>query len=160
MVAERIYVIVTSISEVELADKVTKLMKEYPDSFLQGGVSVSPEGESSLRRFYAQAMVFYQETALVEERIITGVAIKCKDYYSNNYVLSLPRPNRHHDLYTYYNGKWKISEDRYEEGFVDDKRHFLSRTEAFVLAKSNGQLNRREGSQYYQGDELFSEDLW
>lgn len=44
-----------------------------------------------------------------------------------------------------------------EQGFIDNKRNFLTREEAFVVAKEQGQIIRRCG-----GDEkeLFSENLY
>lgn len=90
------------------------------------------------------------------KRTIVGVAVK-----SANMVYSLPEPNRHHnvlrlltDLKLTRNYSGEI------EGFVDDKGKFLTRKEAYILASGNGQLKRLPGAQNYQGDELYSEDLW
>ena len=47
---------------------------------------------------------------------------------------------------------------QWEHGFVDNKGQFLTRNEACMVAKDNGQFNR-----YYttnQKDVLFSEDLY
>lgn len=81
---------------------------------------------------------------------ITHVAIKNKGR-----VHSLPAPNRHHHVIHCILPAGKV-----EEGFVDDQGNFMGRKLAFILAKANGQLNRKPGAEYYQGDELFSEDIW
>ena len=76
-------------------------------------------------------------------------------------VHSLPAPNRHSDVIRAIareNGVGIKGPDT--QGFLDDKGGFLKREAAFLLAQENGQLRRREGSQYYQGAKLFSEDLW
>lgn len=82
---------------------------------------------------------------------IVGVAVRY-----NEQTFSLPAPNRHHNV-LYMIGKISGS---HEEGFVLDDGTFIGRIGAMQLAKDNGQLNRREGENYYQGPELFSEDLW
>jgi hypothetical protein len=47
-----------------------------------------------------------------------------------------------------------------EQGFVDNKGNFLSRKEAFVVAKNAGQLIRRCGGDDAQGGILYSENLY
>lgn len=83
--------------------------------------------------------------------LIVGVAIRCA-----NATYSLPRPNRHHNVIHSVPGD--TSEG--EQGFLLDDGTFLGRIGAMQLAKDNGQLKRMKGKQYYQGPELFSEDLW
>ena len=46
-----------------------------------------------------------------------------------------------------------------EQGFMDEKRNFITRSNAFKIAKENGQLLERPINGY-QGSDLFSEDLW
>lgn len=46
-----------------------------------------------------------------------------------------------------------------EQGFMDEKRNFISREDAFNIASNNGQLLERPENGYH-GDKLFSEDLW
>lgn len=85
---------------------------------------------------------------------ITHVAIKF-----DGKVYALPAPARHHDVIREIakrNGIGVHGPD--VQGFLDDAETFLNRREAFVLAQKNGQLKR--GSDGYQGDQLFSEDLW
>jgi hypothetical protein len=89
--------------------------------------------------------------ALENPQQITHVAIK----YANK-VFSLPAPNRHHDVIRMIGG---ISGPDVQ-GFLDANGVFLNRKQAFLVAQATGQLNRREGPGYYQGSELFSEDLW
>jgi hypothetical protein len=89
--------------------------------------------------------------ALASPQQITHVAIK----YANK-VFSLPRPNRHHDVIRMIGGIY--GEDI--QGFLDANGVFLTRKQAFYIAKASGQLNRNPDPKHYQGDELFSEDLW
>lgn len=87
---------------------------------------------------------------------ITHVAIKF-----NNKVYQLPPPNRHHDiirLIASENGVGINGPD--VQGFVDEDGEFLTRKQAFALACVNGQLKRRTDPGTYQGNELYSEDLW
>ena len=83
--------------------------------------------------------------------IITHVAI-----IYNDVVYSLPKPNRHHNVIRLIGG---IS-GPHKEGFLDENMKFYNRKDAMLLAVSNGQLNRKQGAEFYQGPELFSEDLW
>jgi hypothetical protein len=76
------------------------------------------------------------------------------------YVFSLPRPNRHHNLFApllMAQGWSTIPE--HEQGFVDSQGVWLGRRAAFLRAKRNQQLILRKAHQY-NGPELFSEDLW
>lgn len=85
---------------------------------------------------------------------ITHVAIK---YDGKTY--SLPAPNRHHHIIRMIaeeNGVGINGPD--EQGFLDETGRFLTRRAALALASANGQLKRKPGG--YNGDELFSEDLW
>lgn len=85
---------------------------------------------------------------------ITHVAIKYEDK-----VYALPAPARHHDVIrevARLNGVGISGPD--VQGFIDENDKFLTRREAFIAAKQSGQLARRPGG--YNGDELFSEDLW
>lgn len=88
---------------------------------------------------------------------ITHVAIQFDDK-----VWSLPAPNRHHHIISMIaltNGIGINGPD--VQGFLDSNGTFLSRRGAMQLAKDNGQLNRRPmPAGYYQGNELYSEDLW
>lgn len=82
---------------------------------------------------------------------IVGVAVKY-----NGQIYSLPEPNRHHHVLRMIGGIY----GPHEEGFILDGGAFIGRGLAMQLAKGNGQLKRREGVQYYQGPDLYSEDLW
>ena len=83
---------------------------------------------------------------------ITGVAVM---YGGKMY--SLPRPNRHHDVIRSIPGGVK-GPDR--QGFILENGTFLDRRQAMTLAENNGQLRRVTGKEFYQGPELYSEDLW
>jgi len=71
-------------------------------------------------------------------------------------IYSLPAPNRHHHVIRKIGGM----SGPHEEGFLLDNGEFLGRRDAMQLAKDNGQLKRKPGNEHYQGDELYSEDLW
>lgn len=83
---------------------------------------------------------------------ITHVAVRWGDK-----VFAAPKPNRHHDI---LHPLVKTLGHDYEEGFLNDRGEFLNRKNALLLATESGQLNRRQGAQFYQGPELYSEDLW
>jgi hypothetical protein len=104
--------------------------------------------------------------------IITGVAIqlfpKTDDKFSA-LTCVLPRPYRHHHIihslhqYTTFQsvqGRQLLKKGTRIEGFFTNHNRFLPRADAYLLAQANGQLNRRQGENLYQGTELFSEDLW
>jgi hypothetical protein len=82
--------------------------------------------------------------------MITHVAIKYNDK-----IYSLPQPFRHHDVIRQIGGIY--GEDI--QGFLTDKGHFLNRAQAFVHAQFHGQVKPR-GVNEYNGNELYSEDLW
>lgn len=87
---------------------------------------------------------------------ITHVAIQ---YAGKTY--SLPSPNRHHHVIRMIaseNGVGIKGPD--VQGFLNSAGNFMSRRGALQLAKDNGQLKRKNGPENYQGDELYSEDLW
>lgn len=84
--------------------------------------------------------------------MITGVAVRHGDK-----VYSLPPPNRHHNILHSLKPKYA---GEYEEGFIDDTGKFVSRLDAMKIAENNGQLTRRPGKEFYQGPELYSEDIW
>ena len=80
----------------------------------------------------------------------------------------MPPPARHHDILRQINGLYD-PEDRphwtYEvetQGFITDTGVFMNRREAFAHTNAcgQGQPCRRKGPTDYQGEELFSEDLW
>lgn len=93
---------------------------------------------------------------MTEDTQIMGVAIKY-----GGVVYSLPPPNRHHNVIRHIRevtGSGIAGSD--VQGFITDEGEFLNRKAAMALASVNGQLNRRPGAQFYQGPELYSEDLW
>ena len=47
-----------------------------------------------------------------------------------------------------------------EQGFVDNKYQFLTRTEAWVVAEAAGQIKRRCGGDTADGGTLYSENLY
>lgn len=47
-----------------------------------------------------------------------------------------------------------------EQGFIDNKGNFLSRTEAWKVAEREGQIVRRVGGDDVDGGTLYSENLY
>lgn len=76
-------------------------------------------------------------------------------------VYSLPKPNRHHHILHSGMMDDKVNEEADVQGFLDDNGKFLNRAEAYVVAKSIGQLDRsNHPPNHYDGELLFSEDVW
>jgi len=87
---------------------------------------------------------------------ITHVAVK-----TPKEIWSLPRSNRHQDVLRLMSRFGVRDYGKETEGFVDENGKFLNRREAFTLACATGQLNRfNHPPNHYNGDELYSEDLW
>ena len=84
--------------------------------------------------------------------MITHVAI-----WRNDTIYALPKPNRHYNVFLL------IDDQDYSmeiQGFLDDQGNFLGRREAYIYAKKISQIARNPDPKLYQGNELFSEDLW
>lgn len=86
---------------------------------------------------------------------IIGVAV----IYAGT-VYHLLKPNRHHDVIRVISTINKGINGPHIEGFIDEDYQFLSRKEAMYRAIETDQLNRRPGKEFYQGPELYSEDIW
>lgn len=75
---------------------------------------------------------------------------------SADLVFSMPQPARHADILLRIGN---VSPDN--QGFLLSNGKFANRRRAYQIAKAAGQITKRlEGPKYYQGDELFSEDMW
>lgn len=102
--------------------------------------------------------------------MIVAAAIKI-----NGLIMTMPQPARHHDILR----QWVDVQNRVLgncgiermyipeiQGFIDDNGIFYSRKAAMDHCyKVDQPLTRRnallaEGKNIYQGDELYSEDLW
>lgn len=67
--------------------------------------------------------------------------------------------HRHADALVVFQQMWEPGYAKVvEQGFMDEKRQFMTREQAYAVSVANGQLKRGDGG--YQGGELFSEDLW
>ena len=84
---------------------------------------------------------------------IIGVAI----ISHNGEVISLPKPNRHHNVIHYMvkelNHPTSI---RGQQGFITENGTFVDRVSAKYIARFHNQLLEREAGL----EELFSEDVW
>ncbi len=90
----------------------------------------------------------------------------------NRCVCSMAQPARHHDILRQIASLFDPAErpaHTYEaetQGFITDKGEFLNRADAFKHCLECGQgLPRRtrvlqENPRAYNGEELYSEDLW
>lgn len=87
--------------------------------------------------------------------IITHVAVKFDDVI---YIYASPK--RHHDVLHLMHALGIECDGTEEQGFYTNQGTFLDRKQAFYVAAYNGQLNRDPDPSKYQGNELFSEDLW
>lgn len=100
------------------------------------------------------------------------VAAACR---INQMICTMPQPARHHDILHQIHGfkvdilegaESKIQYYDYIEGFITDKGEFLERKMALIHAREHGQGTPRRdamiasGYKAYDGDELYSEDLW
>ena len=86
--------------------------------------------------------------------MITHVAI-----WRNDTIYALPKPNRHYNVFQIIQPEDKHFQLEIQ-GFLDENNNFLGRREAFIQATKSGQIARNPDPKLYQGDELFSEDLW
>jgi hypothetical protein len=92
-------------------------------------------------------------------------------------TLSMPKPARHHDvLHQLYGMLEDANEGKTNnianiqamcvQGFIDDQGNFLDRNTALIHAREHGPGTPRRdafikaGRTVYDGDELFSEDIW
>jgi hypothetical protein len=91
--------------------------------------------------------------------MIIAAAIKFGDV-----ICFVPSPGRHHNVLQGLHDNHSKRTKGYDsevQGFITHTGVFLDRREAFKHVKEWGQkMQRREGPGYYDGDELYSEDLW
>lgn len=91
---------------------------------------------------------------------ITHVAIIIREGNDRGLYTS-PKPQRHGGLMQEMIEDWGCEPPVVgEEGFLTSAGRFVNRKEALVLARAAGQLRRRKQPGDYDGDELFSEDVW
>ena len=92
---------------------------------------------------------------------ITGKPIVGVAVFFDGICWKLPKPNRHHDvirLIKTINGIGINGPDI--QGFYDSEFNFLNRRDAYRRALQTGQLKRDPDPKKYQGQDLYSEDLW
>ena len=101
--------------------------------------------------FNAIATGAYYKIKIME--IIEGVTIN-----QDGRIYKLPRPSRHHDLIRMIadtGGKIPVTG---EQGFYSNKRRFIDRKEAKIVALKTVKKLLSEGK--YDLEELYSECLW
>ncbi len=86
--------------------------------------------------------------------MIIAVAIRLTDHILPE-EHSLPAPARHNDLIHRMAAGGVPTPITGEQGFVDNKRGFVDRVEAAVIALAEGQVEK-----LHAPPSLFSEDLW
>ena len=86
--------------------------------------------------------------------MIVSVAIKFKGM-----ILSMPCPNRHHNiLHTYYDATGcKLDSSMEDQGFLTSEGLFVGREAALKIARDNKQLRL---DREVIGERLYSENLW
>lgn len=90
-----------------------------------------------------------------------GTRIVCAAIQINNTVI----PSiRHYDSIAHSLINKTIGEEYDQklvvQGFIDNKGHFLTREQAWVVANAAGQILRRVGGDHVNGGRLFSENLY
>lgn len=97
--------------------------------------------------------------------MLTVIQSACRAYTEGGteIIITMPRPNRHshiikamHDLNEGF-GRRCPPEDT---GFLLSDGTFADRTAAMIIANEAGQNIRDDDPTHYQGDELYSEDLY
>ena len=89
--------------------------------------------------------------------MIIGVAIR---HISTNFIFSLFKPARHHDVIRYIVDDAKFVPyvgEGFEQGFIDMDGNFLNREEALKEVHRSNQILKRKTNPSHL---LFSEDLW
>ena len=90
----------------------------------------------------------------MEQRIVCA-AMRNKD----GHIICSPRhfdPLARQLIQIFEKGAWAGA----EQGFVDQRQNFLTRTEAWKIAEANGQILRRCGGDKANGGTLYSENLY
>lgn len=79
--------------------------------------------------------------------------------YSDGFIVCAPR---HFDplMHELIPERYKRDHSRAEQGFIDQRRHFYTRTQAWKIAEANGQIARRCGGDAADCGTLFSENLY
>lgn len=92
---------------------------------------------------------------------VVGVACIFKP---KNVMFDMIAPSRHHHvLQKIRHAGHDTMHAEVDQGFLVYEKgnlRYMEREESLEIASHNGQLRRLIGAQYYQGHELYSEDLW
>lgn len=87
----------------------------------------------------------------MSSKLIVGVALLPENTMG---FFSLPKPHRHHELFTAYPNCCKV---KHTQGFILNTGEFIDRSNGYRLALQNGQYKFHTSN--IEG-QLFSEDLW
>lgn len=144
-------------------------LKEIIDKVFNGQQpTVSEDNASfSVSIIMKQFLKEYNDIEFAKEsegEYILGVSMYIKDRRGGSVTISIPRPYRHQHLFQLRSEHFGIDipdkayydEHKEYQGFYSNKRKFLSREQALVVARNANQLIQKTQPHY----ELFSEDLW
>lgn len=103
--------------------------------------------------------------------IAAAIRFPAHDPHNSNVkelICFIPKPARHHNILhsmwqQFADGKKDRTHASYAgevQGFLTDTGAFLDRRASLLHARECGQVLLRKSGVGYQGDELFSEDLW
>ena len=83
-------------------------------------------------------------------------------WLENGCVLTLPPPNRHHNILSAKRQDMKLRDIKIrEQGFQTEERFFVNRKDAWTIAKEAGQILPDDKRINTETDgTLYSEDLW
>lgn len=108
-------------------------------------------------------MLFQPPADMIEEQAKAELRVVGVAYRVRGMVFSMAAPMRHHNVLREMEDvfigvrPFRIHPD--DSGFLLNNGCFATRREAYHIAKAAGQLLPRQPGGY-DGDELFSEDLW
>lgn len=134
---------------------------EYPSMRSRTQAEVDAHEAAAIDAAIAVARTESDEGTIVRRprRAEFGTKIVAAAVKKGEEVYSLPPPARHHDILQHMATLGLKQEADDTQGFLTDLGRFVRRKPAFYIAEAAGQLIRpKQGG--YQGDELYSEDLW
>lgn len=125
---------------------IAEALTEYWQKDINTGVRRRLVVASACRQKYTHVWHHQddEEVCEPEERYVTFVGVRHFDMLMNSQIR---------------NCRLNLNKGEYEQGFVDQYGVFMTRAEAYVVARDAGQLNYRR-PYTSSGTELHSEDVW